>query len=183
MLTKRNQRIWQNMIISTSSNNVGHLITSTIIRLQHFAILHRTSPNYTSQRLSTLHFLSFTLHRSPIWLNLSTFPIVLFHLTSLNYTQYSSYIPKMTSKIMNPFIYQPPQNSRHFPSLHYSFYFIFSHILSTLHFTLLCCSHLQLSSLQFLLIIAFTSPTVLHFPNPRFENMSFTVGRPYRPFR
>ena len=30
---------------------------------------------------------------------------------------------------------------------------------------------------------AFTSPTVLHFPNPRFENMSFTVGSPDRPFR
>jgi len=30
------------------SNNVGHLITSTIITLQHFAALHHTSPNYTS---------------------------------------------------------------------------------------------------------------------------------------
>jgi hypothetical protein len=23
----------------------------------------------------------------------------------------------------------------------------------------------------------------IHFPNPRFENMRFTVGSPYRPFR
>jgi len=57
-----------------SSNNVGHFITSTVITLQHFATLHYT----------TLHFLSFTLHYSPIWLNPSTFPIVLFHLTSPN---------------------------------------------------------------------------------------------------
>jgi len=45
-----------------SSNNVGHLITKTITTLQHFATLHQTSSNYTSLHLSTLHFLSFTLH-------------------------------------------------------------------------------------------------------------------------
>ena len=45
-----------------SFNNVGHLITSTITTLQHFATLYHTSPNYTSLHLSTLHFLSFTLH-------------------------------------------------------------------------------------------------------------------------
>ena len=45
-----------------SFNNVGHLITSTITILQHFATLNHTSPNYTSLHLSTLHFLSFTLH-------------------------------------------------------------------------------------------------------------------------
>ena len=61
-----------------SFNNVGHFITSTITILQHFATLNHTSPNYTSLHLSTLHFLSFTLHYSPIWLNPSTFPIVLF---------------------------------------------------------------------------------------------------------
>jgi len=66
-----------------SYNNVGHLITSTIITLQHFATLHHTSPNYTSLHLSTLHFLPFTLHYPLIWLNPFTFPI-LFPLTSLN---------------------------------------------------------------------------------------------------
>ena len=134
-------------IVYMSFNNVGHLITSTITTLQHFATLYYTSwfqafavfrmlfvffwvipqgliyicrhlplkmeqiecsetsayinqtpgnhpkenkqlyytsPNYTSLHLSTLHFLSFTLHYSPIWLNPSTFIIVLFHLTSLN---------------------------------------------------------------------------------------------------
>jgi hypothetical protein len=45
-----------------SSYNVGHLITKTIATLQNFATFHHTSPNYTSLHLSTLHFLSFTLH-------------------------------------------------------------------------------------------------------------------------
>ena len=31
-----------------SSNNVGHLITSTITTLQHLATLNHTTPNYTS---------------------------------------------------------------------------------------------------------------------------------------
>ena len=85
-----------------SYNNVGHL-TGTIITLQHFAALHHTSPNYTSLHLSTLHFLSFTLHYPLIWLNPFTFPIVLFPLTSPNQTQYGYHIPKLISKIMNPF--------------------------------------------------------------------------------
>ena len=73
-----------------SSNNVGHFITSTIITLQHFATLHHTSPNCTSLHLSTLHLFSFTLHYSPIWLNPSTFPVVLFHLiTKLDTVRFS----------------------------------------------------------------------------------------------
>ena len=71
-------------IFYMSFNNVGHLITSTITTLQHFATLYHTSPNYTSLQLSTLHFLSFALHYSPVWLNPSTLPIVLFHPPSLN---------------------------------------------------------------------------------------------------
>ena len=49
-----------------------------------------TSPNYTSLHLSTLHFLTFTLHYPLIQLHAFTFYIVLFHLTSLNQTQYIS---------------------------------------------------------------------------------------------
>ena len=75
-----------------SSNNVGYLFTKTIITLQQFATLHHISLNYTSPHLSTLHFLSFTLHYSLIWLNPLTFPIVLFHPTSLNQTQYSAHL-------------------------------------------------------------------------------------------
>ena len=60
--------------------------------LLHFTTLLHTSPNYTSLHLLTLHFLSFTLHYLPIQLYPFTFPIVLFHLTSLNQTQYSSHL-------------------------------------------------------------------------------------------
>ena len=69
-----------------SSNNVRHRTASTVTTLQHFASLHHTSPNYTSLHLSTLHFLAFILHYPLIWLNPSTFPAPLFHLTSLNQT-------------------------------------------------------------------------------------------------
>jgi len=66
----------------------------TALSFQHFTTLIDTShpliytslPSHfnTSLHLSTLHILSFTLHHPLIWLNPSTFPIVLFHLTSLN---------------------------------------------------------------------------------------------------
>jgi len=44
-----------------SSNNVGHLITSTIITLQHFTTLHHTSPNYIDAlyQITTLFFSKF----------------------------------------------------------------------------------------------------------------------------
>jgi hypothetical protein len=58
----------------------------------HFTTLRNTSPNYTSLHLSTLHFLSFTLHYPLIYLYAFTFPIVLYHLTSLHYTQYCSHL-------------------------------------------------------------------------------------------
>jgi len=70
----------------------------------------------------------------------------------------------------------------HFASLH----FFFSLILSALHFTLHCCSYLQLNSLN-LTSLHFLSPSLprtgFHFPNPRFENMRFIEGSPHRPFR
>ena len=165
-------------------NNVGYLITSTITLLQHFATLNHTSPNYTSLNLSILHFLSFTLHYSPIWLNPSTFPIVLLYPPSLNQTQYGFHIPKRISKVMNPFTALKNFSPFHFISL-YMYFFTYS-INPSLN--LPCYSHLQLISLHFpclhfLIFIAFTSPTVLHFPNSRFENMTFTVGSPDRPFR
>jgi hypothetical protein len=152
-----------------SSNNVRHLITRTITTLQHFATLHHTSPNYTSLHLSTLHFLSFTL-------NPSTFPAVLFHLTSLNYTQYSSPISRLISKIMNPFTALKKPSPFHFTSLFIYLFFLL--VLSTLHFTLLCYSYLQLTSLHFTSFY-FLSPSLpltgFHFPNSRFENMRLTL--------
>ena len=77
-----------NSKIRISSNFILSIcLLIMFITLQHLATLNHTTPNYTSLQLSTLHFLSFTLHYSPIWPNTSTFPIVLFHLTSLSWLQ------------------------------------------------------------------------------------------------
>jgi len=70
-------------ILKTIKNNQKNITT-----LQHFATLHHTSPNYTSLHLSTLHSLTFTLHYPLIWLNPSTYPTALFHLTSPNSPKY-----------------------------------------------------------------------------------------------
>ena len=123
-------------LVYMSFNNVGHLITSTITTLQHFDTLHHTSPNCTSLHLSTLHFLSFILHCSPIWLNPSTFPIVLFHPPSLNQTQHGSHIPKLISKVMNPFTALKNFSSFHFHfTLYLLIYFFTYPINPSLHFT------------------------------------------------
>ena len=103
-----------------SSNNVRHLITEVVTTLQHFATLHHTSPKYTSLHLLKLHFLSFTLHHPLIWLNPSTFPTVLFHLTSLNQTKYNSPTSELISKIMNPFTTLKNPSPFHFTSLHFA---------------------------------------------------------------
>jgi hypothetical protein len=54
------------------------LLLGPSLHCKHFATLH-----HTSLHLSTLHFLSFTLHYPLIWLNPFTFPTY-FHLTPLN---------------------------------------------------------------------------------------------------
>ena len=77
-----------NSKIHISSNFILSIyLLIMFITVQHVATLNRSAPNYTSLHLSTLHFLSFTLHYSPVWFNPSTFPIVLFHPPSLNQTQ------------------------------------------------------------------------------------------------
>jgi hypothetical protein len=113
-------------------------ITRTTNTLQHFAALHHTSSNYTSLHLSTLHFLSFTLHYPLIWLNPLTFPTVLFHLTSLATVPFSH----LQTYFQNNEPLHCPKETLTI-SLHFTFYlfiylFIFSPILSTFHFTLLC---------------------------------------------
>ena len=171
-----------NFSLSMSSNNVRHLISQNTTTLQHFATLHHTSPKYTSLHSRTLHCLSFTLYYPLIWLNPFKFPTVLFHLTSLNQTQYCSPISKLMSKIMNNFTALKNLSLIHFTSLHFLF---FSLILSTLYFTSLCYSYLQLTSFPFNLY--FLSPSLpltgFHFPNHRFENKRFTVGSPYCHFK
>jgi len=66
-------------IVYMSSSNVGHLITSTIITLQHFATLHHTSPNYTSLHL---HFTSSHLHFATLLFGLTHLHFLLFFFTS-----------------------------------------------------------------------------------------------------
>ena len=128
--------------------------TRTVTTLQHFATLHHTSPNYTSLHLSTLHFLSFTLHYPLIWLNPFTFPTVLFHIAKLATVQFSHL---QTFFQNNEPLHCPKKSSPfHFTSLF--IYLLFSLVLTTLRCTLLCYSYLQLTSLHFLLFIACTSP-------------------------
>ena len=139
-----------------SSNNVGHLFSKTITTLQHFATLHHTSPNYNSLHLSTLRFLLFILHYPLIWLNpyTSTFPIILFHLTSLNQTQYSSHLQTYFQN--NEPLHCPKEPLT--ISLHFTFYFfhLYYQPFTSLHFTLLFIStthftfyHLHFPSLIF----------------------------------
>ena len=61
------------MIIYMSSNNVGHLITSTIITLQHVNTLHHTSSNYTYRHFTSSH------------LQFTTLPFGLTHLHFLSF--------------------------------------------------------------------------------------------------
>ena len=94
-------------------------------------------------------------HKIPlICLNPFTFPTALIHLTSLNYTQYSSPNSKLISKIMNPFTALKNLSPFHFtffpaysinPSLHFTLLFI-----STAHFpSLFTFYRLQFPSLIF----------------------------------
>ena len=155
-----------------SSNNVGHT-AKPITTPQHFATLHHTSLNYTSLHLSILHY-------PLIWLNPFTFPIVLFHLISLNDTQYSSHLQ---THFQNN---EPLQCPKEPPTISLNYLFLFfSLILSTLHFTSLHFAIHIYNSLPFTFYFLSSSLPItdFHFPNPRFENMRFTVGSPYRPFR
>jgi len=124
-----------------SSNNVRHLISKTITTLQHFATLHHASPNYTSLHLLTLHFLSFTLHYTLIWLNPPTFPTALFHLTSLD--------TLLFSHLRTYFQNNEPLHCPKEPltiSLHFLFIYFFTYPINpslhftSLHFTSLCYS-------------------------------------------
>jgi len=144
---------------------------------QHFATLHHTSPHYTSLHLSTLHFLSFTLHYPLIWLNPSTFPIVLFPLTSLNYTQYGYHIPKLISKIMNPF--PTLKNLSPFLLTFYLFFLFFFHLcyqpFTSLYFAVHLYNSLPFTSLYFAVhlynSLSFTS---LYFAIHHYNSLPFT---------
>ena len=148
---------------------LGTLLLRPSLKLQNFATLHHTSPNYTSVHLSTLHFLSFTLHYLLILLNPITFPTALFHLTSQKTRHSTVLISKFISKIMNPFTALnnlSPFNFTFFPHLSYqpftSLHFVIhaNHIYNSLHFTSLHFFHL---SYQPFTSLPFTFYR-LHFP-------------------
>jgi len=110
-----------------SSNNVGYLIANAITTLKHFATLHHTSPNHTSLHLSTLHFLSFTLHYLLFWLN--PFPFLSFYFTSHHQNRHSTVlIFKLISKTVNPFTALKNLSPFHFTSLLVYYYFFFFHL-------------------------------------------------------
>jgi len=119
-----------------------------------------------------LHFTTLIDTSLPlIWFNPSTFPTALFHLTSPNQTQHCSPIFKLISKIMNPFTALKNLSPFHFTSLFISFFFTYP-INPSLHFTLLCYSYLQLTSLHFLLFITsscFKSNIVLQLQEMPFK--------------
>jgi hypothetical protein len=165
-----------------SPNNVWHLISKTNTTMQHFATLHHTSPNYTSQHLSTLHFLSFTLLFPLICLNTFTFPIALFHLTSLNRTQYSSHLRTYFQNYEPLYCPKEPLTiSLHFTSLHFTslpFSFTALKNLSPFPFT-----SLNLTSLHFTSLHSISLPfpfhllpkrTSHHFPSLHFTSLHFT---------
>jgi hypothetical protein len=128
------------------------------ITLQHLATLNHTTPTYTSLHLSTFHFLSFTLHYSPIWLNPSTSPIVLsYHITKLDTVRLSH--PQTFSKVMNPFTILKNFS----PFQIFILFYYFSFFLSSGHkFTLLFASTNHFPSLPLPSLFAFNR---LHFPH------------------
>jgi hypothetical protein len=125
----------------------------------HFTTLHPTTLPYTYR-----HFTSSHLHFTTLSFGLTHSHFLSFYFTSHHQTGHSTvHISKLISKIMIPFTALKNLSPFHFTSL------FFSLILSTLHFTLLCYSYLQLTSLhftslQFLLFIAFTSPHWFSLP-------------------
>ena len=130
-----------------SSNYVGHLITSTIITLQHFATLHYTYRHFTS---SHLHFTTLSFGLTHLHFLLFIAP----HITNLDTVQFS-----------HPSTYFQNNEPLHCPkeplttSLHFTSLFIFSFFhLYYQTFTSLYYSHSQLTSLHFLLFITFTLP-------------------------
>jgi hypothetical protein len=73
------------------------LITRTITTLQHLATLHHTSPNCTSLQLSTLHFLSITLHNPLLYLKIRTTSAM-----TRNYTKLYSIRDLICPPLYNP---------------------------------------------------------------------------------
>jgi hypothetical protein len=110
----------------------------------NFTTLHPTTLHYTHR-----HFTSPHLHFTSLSFGLTHSHFLSFSFTSHHQTRHSTFhISKRISKLMNLFtslknLSPFPFTSLHSTSLHFTFHFLFYLtflvILSTLHFTLLCC--------------------------------------------
>ena len=155
-----------------SSNNVPIILLRPSLHCNtqlHFTTLHSTTLHYTYR-----HF-TFTFHYPLIWLNPITFPTVLFHLTSLNQTQYSSHLQTYFQN--NEPLHCPIESltiSLQFTSLHFSFFIIFFAypINPSLHFILLFTSTTHFPSLHFPSLFTFYR---LHFPSLAFTFLTLVL--------
>jgi len=137
-----------------SSNNIGHLITSTIITLQHFATLHQTTLHYTFRHFtpSHLHFTTLSLGLT----HLHFLPFYFTHITKLDTVQFS-----------HPSTYFQNNEPLHCPkesltiSLHITFY-LFIHLsyqpFTSLYFAIHIYDSLPFISLPF--TFRFLSPSL-----------------------
>ena len=106
-----------------------------------------------------------------------------FYFTSHHITRHSTVlIPKLVSKIINPFTALKNISPIHFTSL-----FIFIYLFVYLSYQPYTSLHFAIPNYILLPFTIYLSPllppTGLHFPNPRFENVRSTMGSPYCPFR
>jgi hypothetical protein len=154
----------------------------------HITTFHPTTLHYTYRHFTSSHLHFTTLSFSFTHLHSLSFYFTshhIFHITSQQ--QISS--PKLFLKQVNPFTVL-----KNFSPFHFTFYFILFICLfvylsyqpyTSLYFAIPNYKLLPFISLPF--TFYFLSPSLpltgLHFPNPRFENMRFTLEIPYRPFR
>jgi hypothetical protein len=162
----------------------------------HFTTLHLTTLHYTSLHFTSLIYTSLPFHLAlRIYISYGSISLYItsHYITSRHITRHSTdLIPKIISKIIKYFTALKNFSPFHFTSLHFTFYFIlFIYLFTrpinhTHHFTFLFLTTTYSPSPHFT-SLQFLSPSLpltgLHFPNPRFENMRFTLGGPYRPFR
>ena len=106
-------------MICISSDNDRHPVTKTS------CALHYTSPNYTSLRLSTLHFFPFELHLTTLHsasLHLSTLHFLPFelHPTTLNSASLHFSTLNFFPFKLHPTTLQPTSSHLNFTQLHFN---------------------------------------------------------------
>jgi len=136
-------------IVHKSSNNVWHLITKTITTLQHSATLHHTTLHPTTLHCTYQHLTSSHLHFTTLSFSFTHLHFLSFYFTSHHITRHSTdLLPKLISKIINPFTALKNFSPFHFTSLFILFIYLFTYPINpTLHFTLLFLTTFYFSSL------------------------------------